>query len=153
MTKQDIGFVLIKITNSPVNDAILSTIDKMSKEDPFRQYLVFNSYCESINTHNTPILHLNQSKFFFGDLVVFDIVSLLLTKNFPNIRKKYFYATDLPWTKSPETSFNEWKMLLCDPQVDIIANNQFIADAYDICWKKPIGISENFSYEEVRNLI
>lgn len=151
--KKDIGFILIKLMNDPISDKILSTINNMSKEDPFRQYIVFNSYCELINTHNVPILHLNQSKFFFGDLVLFDVVSLLLAKNFPNINQKYFYATDLPWTKSPESSFSEWKRLLCDPQVSIIAHNQFIADAYDICWKKPIGISENFSYEEVRNLI
>lgn len=151
--KQDIGFILIKLTNDPNNNKILSTISSMSKADPFRQYVVFNSYCELINTHNVPILHLNQSKFFFGDLVLFDIPSLLLSKNFPNIRRKFFYTTDLPWIKFPQHPFNEWKKLLCDPQVDIIANNQFVADAYDICWKKPLGISENFSYDEIRSFI
>ena len=38
-------------------------------------------------------------------------------------------------------------------ELEIIAKNQEIYDSYNICWKKPLCITERFEYEELKNSI
>jgi hypothetical protein len=149
----DIGFVLVKMHNHPIYDQILSTIDLFIKHNPLNQYVVFNSFSDKLNILNVPVLHLNQAKFFYGNLFVFDFVSCMITKNFPNIHKKYLYAQDIPWSSSPSTPNKEWENIIMDPELNIIAKNEHIYDLYNICWKSPIGLSEHFSYDELKNII
>lgn len=154
MTKyKDNGFVLIKIDNSTIYSNIFDTILSFIKDNPYSQNIIFNSFSEKIDNSKIPILHLNQAKFFYGNIFVFDFISLILTKKFPNIYKKYFYAQDIPWESVPNTNYQELCSFLLNNDVEIIAKNQYIYDIYNICWKKPIGISENFDYESLKQII
>lgn len=152
-SKIDTGFIMIKLMNDKTTENILGTIKKISDSNPYNQYVIFNSYSEAINTKNVPILHLNQSKFFFGNMIVFDLISLELIKNFPNIKNKTLFAIDIPWLSNTAVPYNKWADLLNDPNLSIIAANRYVADAYELFWKKPITISENFSYEQVQDFI
>jgi hypothetical protein len=152
-TKKDIGFVLVKMENNPFYDMVVNCIHSFIKNHPDNQYVIFNSFCEKIDTGIIPILHVSQSKFFYGDLFLFDFISLILTKNSPNINQKYFYAQDLPWESSPQTPYNNISKFLIDDNTNIIAKNKYIFDIYDICWKKPIGTSENFDYESLKKIL
>lgn len=151
--KEDIGFVLIRIENNPFYNIIFDTIQTFIKNNPYNQCVIFNSFCEKIDTSNIPILHLNQAKFFHGNLLVFDFISILLTRNFPNIKNLYYYAQDLPWESEPKVSYNELSKILIDTNINIIAKNQYIYEIYDICWKQPIGISEKFDYESLKKIL
>lgn len=151
--KRDIGFVIIKLENNPFHDNVIKCIESFISNNRDNQYIIFNSSCEKINTGSAPILHLSQSKFFYGDLFVFDFVSLILTQQFPNIRHRYFYAQDLFWESSPQIPYNNIKNIVTHNNIDIIAKNQYIYDIYNICWKLPVGISENFDYESIKKII
>jgi hypothetical protein len=153
ITNKDIGFILIKIDNSALYDNIFNTIQSFIQNNPYNQYVVFNSFCEKIDNSNIPILHLNQAKFFHGSLVLFDFVSIIISKKFPNIHKKYFYAQNIPWESIPKTQYAELSNFLIDDNLDIITKNQYVYDIYDICWKKPLGISENFDYESLQKIL
>ncbi len=149
----DIGFMLLNIDNSAIYNNIFATIKQFVNNNPYNEYLVFNSLCNKSDTMNIPILHLSHSKFFNGSLFLFDIPSLIITKKFTNYNKKYYYAFDAPWVKSGQTQYSQWRNLFADDNVNIIVTNKTLYDIYSICWKKPIGISENFSYEELRSII
>lgn len=150
---QDLGFIILKLMNSPQYDNILQTISSYIKFRPYNQHIIFNSYSERIVTHNIPILHLQQAQFFDGDLVLFDLPSILVSNSFPNIRKRFLYATDTPWIKSPGSNFKEWESLYAQENLNIIVRDQYLYDIYNICWKKPIGIVEEFNYESLKNHI
>lgn len=152
-TNKDIGFILIKMENNPFYDAVTRCIQSLIRNNPENQYVIFNSFSDKIDTGTIPILHLSHAKFFHGNLFLFDFISLILTKNFPNITKKYFYAQDLPWENSPQTPYNNLSKFLTDSSVDIVAKNQYIFDIYDICWKSPIGISETLDYESLKKIL
>jgi hypothetical protein len=149
----DIGFLLIKITNDAIYDNILGTIKKFEENNTYGQTVIFNSYCEKINTLNIPIFHLSQSQFFNGSLIIFDLPSIILTNKFPNLKNRFFYGNTAPWGSSPMTRYDEWSSLYSQESLQIIASNQYLYDIYDICWKKPVGISENFSYEEIKKFV
>ena len=85
--KQDLGFIILKTDNTAMHEAIFKSIKSIIDNNPYNQICVFNSYNEKANTYNVPIVHLNQAKFFYGNIVVFDSLSLMMAKNFPNINK------------------------------------------------------------------
>lgn len=143
----DIGFILIKLDNDPIYDTILQTIKQFEDNHPYNQIIIFNSYCNKINTYNLPILHISQSQFFSGSLVIFDLPSIILTKNFPNFKKRILYTSATPWENNPQSRFQEWNSLYSQQSLDIVTSNTKLYDIYNICWKKPIGIAEVFNYE------
>ena len=153
INNKDIGFLLIKMNNDSTYNRILKTISDFILNNPYNQYVIFNSFSDKIDTINVPILHINQAKFFYGNLFVFDFISCLLTQNFPNLSNRYLYTKDLFWTVDPGNSYNEWESILMKDNLNIITHNKYVHDIYDMCWKKPIGISENFTYEELKNIL
>ena len=152
MTK-DVGFFLPKLSNIQQHDEVLRTIKEFVNNNPYNQYILFNSFYDKIETYNIPILHLSHAKFFYGDLFVFDFISLVLASKFPNISKLYYYAQNFPWTGAGETDYDSWKKIFELDHVNIISNHQSVDDIYSICWKKTIGISEKFDYETLSKII
>lgn len=152
-TNQDIGFIITKINGGHFFTKVLSTIKKFADNNPFNQYVIFSSCVERIDINYLPILHLNQSKFFYGNIFLFDFMSILLTENFPNIHKRYFYAQNAPWSLNPQTNYSEWTKIFDSKNIDIIAENSFINDIYNICWKKPLCVAENFDYDKIKTIV
>lgn len=150
---KDIGFVLIRLTNDDIYNQILQTIKKFENNNLYGQTLIFNSINERIDTYNLPILHLSQSQFFDGVLFIFDLPGIIMSREFPNLTKRILYASNMPWHNHPQTRFEEWESLYAQDSLDIITSNQTLYDIYKICWKEPLGISENFNYEELSQLI
>tara|TARA_B100001778_G_C18591856_1_gene632655 strand:+ start:2036 stop:2494 length:459 start_codon:yes stop_codon:yes gene_type:complete len=151
--KEDTGFILLKITNNTTNDVVFSSISKFIKDNPYQQICIFNSSNDRICNELVPIVHLNQAKFFNGNLVVFDTMSLLFAKNFPNIKTIFMYASDIFWSKNSYSSYKNIESLFKLSNLEFIASNQETYDVYQTCWKKPIGICENFNYEKLKKLI
>jgi len=152
MTK-DIGFFIPKISNIQQHDIVLKTVKEFIDNHPYNQYVLFNSFYDKIETYNIPILHLSHAKLFYGDLFVFDFVSLVLASRFPNISKLYYYTSNCPWVGATSGNYENWKKILELEHLNIISSNEYIDDIYNICWKKPVGISEQFNYEELSKII
>jgi hypothetical protein len=146
---KNIGFILIKLQNNPVQDKILQTIKKIEEKNIYGQTIIFNSYTDKADTLNLPILHLSQAQFFFGDLFLFDLASVILTQKFPNINKRILYTNSIPWTANHNNLYAEWESIYLQNNLDLLVDSQSTYDIYDICWKKPIGIAEEFNYEKV----
>lgn len=151
--KEDTGFILLKITNNTTNDVIFKSISNFIKDNPYQQICIFNSSNDRICNELVPIVHLNQAKFFDGNLVVFDTMSLLFAKNFPNIKTIFMYASDIFWSKNSYSSYKNIESIFKLSNLEFIASNQETYDVYQTCWKKPIGICENFNYEKLKKLI
>lgn len=150
---REIGLIITKLLNVDTQDNILKMAKQLQNRNPYDQVVIFNSYSEKIDTHGLPILHLNQSQLFDGSLLLFDLPSIILTSKFPNLTKRIFYAVDTPWALSPATPHYEWHSLYMQNNLDIITQNDHLYQIYDICWKKPIGVSEDFSYEQIANFV
>ena len=153
METNDIGFVLIKLNNDIVYNMIMDTINKFIQDRPFDQIVIFNSDNSRVGNKNIPILHLSHAQFFTGKLVLFDIPSTLVTKNFTNVSSRYLYATDTPWTHSLESMYTDWLEIYSHQNLELIVSNNALYDIYNIMWKKPRGISENFNYDQIKNII
>jgi hypothetical protein len=150
---KDIGFVLIKLLNNKTYDSILHTVSEFIKHRPYQQHVVFNSYSEKINTFNVPIFHLQQSQFFNGKLILFDMPSVVLSNQFPNISKRILFTSDTHWTQTDTGMYEQWRSVYEQTNLDIIVTSPILNDLYSMCWKPPIATVEQFNYEELSKYI
>jgi len=150
-TKKDYGFLLIKIDQR--YKGLINSISDIANHRPYDQTCIFNSNHIDLPVDDLPILHLNEMKYFFGNLFVFDIAGLILSQECPNIHNRYYYAVDAPWIDNTKAFYREWKNLFEQDNLEIIAQNKHVADIYEICWKKPILVTEEFSYDTISKII
>jgi hypothetical protein len=148
----DLGIMCIKLENNLTSNTILKTARSLIDNNPYNHICIYNSYSEIVDNNFVPILHISQAKFLNGNLILFDIPSLILSNNFIGKLKRFYYAYETPWTQH-SMPFKYWSQLFDSDNLNIIAKNQYLYDIYDICWKKPIGISEDFSYETIKDLL
>lgn len=152
MIKYNIGFMLLSINNDSYHDNIFQNIKQLINKNSYSNICIFSSNCDKVDTYNIPILHLSHSKFFYGCLWMFDIPSLLIAKNFSNIKQKILYVKDTPWMNQKNSLYKEWRDIYTE-DVEFVASDQSTYDIYDICWKTPLTIMKNFNHEEIQNII
>jgi hypothetical protein len=153
MNTDKLGIISIKLQNHPFNTNALNLISEISSNHPYKEACVFTSYTDVPLPTNVPVLHLVHAKFFTGDIIIGDMISAMMCKSFPNIKNLYLYAQNIPWLGKQNSMHKQWAEIFDNPILNIIAQNQSIYDVFDICCKKPIGISENLNYEELSKLI
>ena len=149
---KDLGIISINLHNDKNTHSILQLAKTVSEYHPYNQVCIFSSSCNTIVDGHVPILHISQSKFFNGNLIVLDIDGLDITSSFPNIHKRLFFATELPWTKQLKP-YRFWEKLFISDNLEIVAKDNVIYDLFEICWKKPICLSEELNYETISKII
>jgi hypothetical protein len=127
---------------------VIKEISEIINLNPYKQVCIFNNYCERFDNYNVPILPLNQAKFFNGDLFLLDTVSLMLTKDFPNVERKFFYTNSPVWQEAYNT-YELWLSLLDQKNLHHIVTDQKLSDIFEICWNKQTTIMKNFSAKEI----
>ena len=150
-TNKDLGFLFLRLdsSNSPIYDNII----EIANNRPYDQTCIFSSSAGSWSGDQLPIFHINEMKYFFGSILVFDIASLILTRDFPNLHKRIYYAFDLPWTENPTSKYTDWHGIFCQNNLEIVCQNKNIYDIYEICWKKPLSITSEINYESISEII
>jgi len=150
--KNSVGFVLLNIENNDYYDSLLKEISRLIIHNPLTNIVVFNSHCDKVSLYNVPLLHINHAKFFNGDLWLFDIIGLIISKNFTNINKKILYVNDMPWIKNRDNMYSEWKSLY-NKDINFVASNKYLYDVYSLCWSQPLEIMESFNHEKIQHIL
>lgn len=152
MLKNDLGFVIPILENNNFGIHICQIIKKFIDQYPKYNFCIFNQYCETPDTQNVPLLPLSHARYFHGNLILFDIGSLLLASNFPTIEKIYFYTNASPWVSS-YNNYYDWREIFDRKNIKIISNNQEIHDIYNIIWNNSLGVAETVSYESLSKFV
>lgn len=145
--KNDLGFFALTLENTLLHDNICKLINSYIESNKNRQIVIFNQYCEKINTYNIPILPISYSKYYSGDLVVFDIASLLIAINSIKAKNVYFYTHNIPWQES-YSSYGDWKAIFDSKKLKVITQNKYLYDIYNLVWDNSLGICEEIIYEK-----
>jgi hypothetical protein len=109
--KLDLGIIAVNLQNNSETSDVLNFANKYFEAHPYNQVCIFNSSSTVIGNNTIPIFHLNQAKFFYGNLLVMDIFSLEISNSFPNIFKRIFFAQDIPWKKEKHP-YTKWEKIL-----------------------------------------
>jgi hypothetical protein len=153
MQHNDVGFLL---PDTRVIEDIYPMVTDLISKDFKNQYVCFtDTQQKSYNKIGIPILSITECKFFYGTLFVFDIESLLICKSFPNVKKIYYYMTDIPWKETPHINYFDLRNLYQEnTNVNIITKTLSLYSTYSNCWnRQPLGIMEELNYENFKRLI
>lgn len=148
----DLGLISYDLSNSSSTVQYLELLRQLTQHRPFNQYVVFNSYSEVVDTLCVPILHVSQAKFFYGDILVCDMPSLLLAIECVNTRNIYYYCNYIPWEQNIR-DYSYWQKIFTNNSLNIIAKDQKIYDIFELLWKKPIATIKDLNYESINNII
>lgn len=151
----NIGFYLLDINSKNEHHTqILQSINNLCKLRPYDNIVLFNNRYNNVDLdHKYYILHINQAKYFDGILFVFDIKSALLTRTFPCPKKQVLYLTSNDWVVNNKAPYIFWRDLFMNKDFEIIVSDQKLYTEYDICWRKPIAIIEQYNTEDLSNVI
>lgn len=148
----DVGFFIPHISNDDLATDRLLQIKKLIDNNPFKQITIFNGTTERFDHMNIPILPISHARYFIGDLFLFDVMSLLITNSFPNVKNKYFYTNEVPWING-YGSYQVWNQLLSQANLQILTVDEQLQDIYKICWDSSGAVIKIFSYEELANVL
>jgi hypothetical protein len=150
----NIGFILANMGTAPgpkyIEDQINNFYTKYNDNKELN-LVMFNSFNGSSN-HNIPVLHLNQAKYFFGKLFVFDIISLFMASHFPNLNNIYYYTNNTPWTEDMNIGYMFWDKIFNNNKLELITDNNTY-HIYKNLWKKPLLATERFDHETIQQAI
>lgn len=96
------------------------------------------------------VLPLYEAKYEYGIFFIWDILSLELAINFPNLTKIYYFQNNnIPWTKIYNINYNDWAQLFDNPKVEILTSDSTIQEIFSLTWKKPklLSITTEALYE------
>lgn len=150
--KNDLGFFAISLENNDYHENICHLIKQYIDNHPDKQIVLFNQFFDKIDVKNIPIMPLSHSKYFDGDLVVFDIQSLILAKGSIGAKNIYYHTQIMPWQMS-YSFYGDWEYIFKQPRLKVITNSSYLYDIYNILWQNAIGISEEINYEKFSRFI
>ena len=149
----NIGFFLPKLQGEK-HTAIIEHISTYISNNTDKQIVVFCSNTDVVFPWNVPVLHVNEAKYFDGSIVVFDILSALIIKNFKTQKNKYFWVgSAIPWSNNPSESYQTFQNIFDDKDITFVVADQTIQDIYEICYDKPQHVFKEFNHENLQKLI
>lgn len=144
---QDLGIFAIVLENNILHEKICTLAQDMSANNKDKQVIFFNQYCEKIDTKNIPILPLSHSKYFIGNLLTFDLQSLLIACNSIRAEHIFYYTDSIPWQSSYNT-YSNWTTIFGDPRLKIVTKTEDLYNIYNIVWDKAITYCEEINYDQ-----
>tara|TARA_B100001094_G_C18193416_1_gene808897 strand:- start:520 stop:981 length:462 start_codon:yes stop_codon:yes gene_type:complete len=149
----NIGFFLPKL-NGEQHRAIVDHISTYISKNPDKQIVIFCSNSDIVFPWNVPVLHINEAKYFYGSIMVFDILSALILKDFKTQKHKYFWiGNGTPWFNNPTEDYKTFENIFDDTNITFIVTDETVQDIYEICFNKPKHIFKEFNYENLQKLI
>lgn len=151
--KKNIGFLLPKL-ETEIHAKIVNHISMLIDNNPDKQILIFCSTAKLGFPPNVPVLHINEAKYFDGEIFVFDMLSALIVKNFKTQSKKYFWiGNNIPWKSNPLDNCKTYSDIFNDKSISFIVSDEHTKDIYSICFQEPAFILKEFNHENLQRIV
>lgn len=122
---------------------------------PEKQSIIFHTNdVDYFNTNLIPILPICECKFFYGNLLVFDIQGLTIALDCPNISQIILYLQDHIWQSHSNRSYFSLYQLFNHPKIVVVATDEQKAHDYYHCWsRKPDLVCGDISYDKLSQVL
>lgn len=99
------------------------------------------------------ILPIYEAKYYYGSAFVWDLMTLELVVDFPNIDKIFFYQNqNLPWRTFRQNQYSFWEKFYNNDRIEIFTTEKDIYEVLGLIWKSPKLIQE-ISPQSIGDLI
>jgi hypothetical protein len=153
MIDKDLGVLITFLENNDTHEKICRFTSKCVEENKDKQIVILTQYSEKIDTHRVPVLPISYYKYFNGDLIVFDYLSLMLAVESIYADNIFYYThDDIPWINS-YTDYSVWNSIFSNSKIKIIASDHYKYNIYNITWNNVLGVCEEINYEKICKFI
>lgn len=112
-----------------------------------------NSHIPLKSTHYT-ILPIYEAKYTYGIALVWDMMSLELVLEFPNLEKiLYFQLDDLPWIGHGYMPYKSWDLLFNNKKITIITDDSIKQDMLRSTWNDKVINIDKLNLKELYEIL
>jgi len=149
--KNDLGIIVDTDLYGQYKNLIVEIISK----NLYNQVVLFSIEPINISDKFIPILPIMQAKFFEGNLLVFNIESVNMCKDFINIQNIFLYTNNIFWIKTPHINHFVLKDIYQNiSNLKVITSSQEVADTYQSVWTTQcIIINGELNYDKISNIL
>lgn len=148
MNKQILALTIAADTDHDNN--IVSILNEMIGTDPALNLKLFTTkYDLLIPTKTFCVLPIYEAKYSRGTMVVWDLLSLELVLDFPNLDSVvYLQDATIPWVGNTSVPYSNWANFFDNPKTKVITDNPDIAEIFALTWHRPT-LLENINPESL----
>ena len=131
--EKEIATMFNIVASKPNINGSLFTADYQNKIDYLRNFTIF------------PI---NEAKYYYGDMIVWDLLSLDMVHKFPNLKTIYYFqGPNIPWINNAHIPKEMWQSLFCNPKIKMITDNQQIQKIFKDTWNSDLFLLKTMTPE------
>lgn len=151
----DIGFYLLDIeATNKKHKTILESINSLCDLRPYDNIVLFNNKMNNVDLdHKYYVLHMSQAKYFKGYLFLFDMRSSMVTQQFPAPKKQIMFIDNNDWSSKADVPYVFWEKTYLNDNFEFVANNKELYDIFELCWKKPLSIINDYNYRGIDEIL
>lgn len=148
-------YSLIKTFLEENDTSIISHLYKLKTFDSLINIRLFASNNNILLDNNLyTILPIQESKYIYDSVFVWDLLSLELVLDFPNLNQIYYLQLDpAPWIDHYYMPYKTWKNIFDNPKVTVITNNEDTQKIISSTWNNKTkyleGLNLKVIYEEI----
>jgi hypothetical protein len=148
MNKQILALTISANTDQDNN--IMSMLNAMIGIDPALNLKLFTTkYDLLIPNKCFCVLPIYEAKYSYGTVVVWDLLSLELVLDFPNLESiVYLQDSTPPWAGNASVPYSNWSHFFDSPKVQVITDNPETAEIFALTWHRP-NLLENINPESL----
>jgi hypothetical protein len=126
--------------SSKYDELVMSLINSLSNMDSFLDIKLFTTSCDIVVPNKKySILPIFEGKYSKNPMIVWDLLSLELALQFPNIPSIiYIQDKNIPWIKNREVPYSVWNNFFNNDKVKIVSSHPMVAEVFEMTWKKTI---------------
>lgn len=127
-------------TTSKYDELIISLINSLSNIDNSLDIKLFTTnHNILVQNKKYSILPIFEAKYSKNPIIVWDLLSLELVLEFPNLLSIiYIQDKNIPWLKNRSIPYSVWNNFFNNNKVKVVCSHPMIAEIFEMTWKKPI---------------
>jgi len=144
------GIMVDALSMSQQSFNIIKELNKLSKIDRYIDVILFyHRYDRYPVTPYFAMLQEQEVWGFDGPIIATNILSVERLIKCPSPKDKYFYIWDLEWIYNPYFKYKYLRSIYQNESIKLIARSESHLNIIEKCWKKPVGILEDFNHEQL----
>lgn len=147
------GIVVDSLGVSQMSTQLTSQLNRADELETFWDVILF--YHEYDRIISPPLFAMMQSEELWGfdaPVIATSIHTADRLIKSPRPTKKLFYVWDLEWMYRSH-DIDDISAIYCHPELSLIARSQSHYDILKQSWREPVGIIEDFKYEDIINTL